>query len=135
MSRKKRQAGMSAKHAGRHHLPEIHGEFRDEGEKPDREGRCIIAVDQHQREEQLAPGGGEDEAERGRNAGQRQRQDDLPEGRELGGAVDHRRLFEILRNAVEEGLHQEGREGHVEGGVDDDEAGQAVGQVAAATAS
>jgi hypothetical protein len=83
----------------------------------------VVAVDQHQREQQLAPRGREDEAERCRNARQRQWQDDLPERGELRGAIDHRRLFQILRNTVEEGLHQEGRERHVEGGVDDDKAG------------
>jgi hypothetical protein len=43
-------------------------------------------------------------------------------------AVDHRRILQLGRDAVEEGLHQEAGEGHVEGGVDDDQPEQVVGQ-------
>jgi hypothetical protein len=46
------EAGRNERHdARRHHLPEVHLEFRNEGEKADREGRRVIAIDQHQREQ------------------------------------------------------------------------------------
>src|ERR1700676_5002705 len=111
-----------------HHLSEVDRELADEGEETDRERALVALRDQHQREEELTPRRGEDEAEGGGDAGQCEGHRDLAEGAEAGIAVDHRRFLELLRDAVEEGLHQEGREGHVEGRIDDDQAGQAVGQ-------
>ena len=122
------QAGMRASTPAAIICPKIDREFGNEGQEADREGRGAVAGNQHQGKQQLAPCCGKDKPQRRGDAGKRQRQDDLAEGLEPGGAVDHRRLFEILRNAIEEGLHQEGGEGHVEGGVDDDQAGKAVSQ-------
>src|SRR4029078_454818 len=117
-----------SQHRGGHHLTPVDGEFADEGEEPDRESLLALAVDQHEAEQQFAPGGGEDESDSGAHAGQRQRQDHAPERHETRAPVDHRRLLEILGHDVEEGLHQEGRKGDIEGSIDDDEPKEAIGQ-------
>jgi hypothetical protein len=41
---------------------------------------------------------------------QRQRDDHAAERADAATAVDHRRLLELLRDAVEEGLHEESGE-------------------------
>ena len=79
MSRKKRQAGISASTPAAIICPKSTENFDTKVEQADREGRRVVAGDQHQREQQLAPGRGEDEAERRGDARQRQRQDDLAE--------------------------------------------------------
>src|SRR5918996_1495161 len=115
-------------HARGHHLPPVDRELGDEGQQPDGEGHVLLAVDQHQREQQLRPGGGEYEPERRAHAGQGQREDYVTERLAARAAVDHRRFLELLGDAVEERLHEEGGERRVERGVGDDQAEQVVGQ-------
>src|SRR5690242_5687841 len=100
-------------HRRRHHLPPVDREFANEGEEPDGKGLLALAVDQHEAEQQFAPGGGEDKGDGGAHAGQRQGQDDAPQRRKAGAAIDHRRLFQVLGDAIEKGLHQESGEGDV----------------------
>ena len=79
---------------------------------------------EHEGEEELVPR--QDEAQHAgrREAGQRHRQDDAPEGAPCRGAVGHRRPFEINRDALEEAHEDPGEERHVERGIDDGEAGE-----------
>ena len=90
-------------YASCHHLPEVDRKLRYEGEQADWKSRGVVARNQHQRKEQLAPRGREDEAERGGDAGEREREDDLAKRRELRRAVDLGRLFQLLRDAARSG--------------------------------
>ena len=55
-------------------------------------------------------------------AGQPERQDQAQEDPDLGGAVDPRRLHQVLRDPDEEVPQQEDRERQPEGGVEEDQA-------------
>ena len=74
MRRKKRQAGISASTPAAIICPKSTENLETKVRRPTGKVAFVVAGDQHQREQQLAPGGGEDEAERGGDAGQRQRQ-------------------------------------------------------------
>src|SRR5215831_15973502 len=94
----KEDGGDQGEDAGGHHLAPVDRELRHESEEADGEGLLAVAVDEHEGEEQLAPGGGEDEAEGGAEARERQRQDHAAESRQTRAAVDHRRLLQVLGN-------------------------------------
>ena len=71
------QAGISASTPAAIICPKSTENFETKVSRPTGKVVCVVAGDQHQREQQLAPGRGEDEAERRGDARQRQRQDDL----------------------------------------------------------
>jgi hypothetical protein len=93
-----------------------------------RKGGLVGLGDQHQGKRSSLRPRGEDK-QGGGDAGKRQTRSDLAEGAEAALSPSIIAASPDPWDAVEEGLHQEGGEGDVEGGVDDDEASQAVGEV------
>ena len=75
MKAKKMQAGISASTPAAIIWPQSTENLETKVKQADREGHLLLAVDQHQREQQLRPGGGEHEARGGPHARQGQRKD------------------------------------------------------------
>src|ERR1700693_5340105 len=120
--------GQQRQRAGGHHLSEVDREFRYERQQADRKGAGLSRGIEHQREQQLAPGGGKDETRGGSQARQRQWKNDAAESAKARGTVDHRGFLEFARDGVEERLHEKGGARRVARRIDDDEPGKANSQ-------
>src|SRR5215203_191621 len=108
------------KRTGRVMIP-AEGELLLEARETDRQREQLVRLQEHQREQELVPGA--DEAEHGDGGEPRsgERQDDLMEGAEHGGAVDRRRVLELLRYRLEEAAQEPDVEGKRERRIGDDQ--------------
>ena len=129
MKKKKRQTGISASTPAAIICPKSTENLDTKASRPTGNVLACGGGVQHQGEQQFAPGRREHEAERRRDAGEGQRaaRSAAAPGSGLAPSIIAA-SSSSLGMASKNALHQEHREGHVEGRVDDDQPGQAVGQ-------
>src|SRR5690606_40410118 len=110
-------------HRSRHDRPPV-GRLRrlEERAPPDRQRHRVRARHDDERHDELVPGLDEREHARRDEARREQRERDPPERLAPRAAVDHGRLLELGRDAVDEPAQRPDREGQHAGDVDDPEA-------------
>ena len=94
----------------------------------DRQHHLVRRVEIRQRIQERAPAHGEGEDRRGDDARHRHRDEDPPQHLQIAGAVDQRRLVQLLRDGAEIADHDPGAERHRQRRIKQHQAPDAVDQ-------
>ena len=113
-----------------HDLPPVeHVALDQRRDDADRQHQLVGRGGERERIEELRPGHGEGEDRRGDDAGQRHRDEDLGQRLDPAGAVDQRRLVELLRDRGEVADHDPGAERHRQRRIEDQQHPPAIDQL------